>query len=186
MVIEDDPRLRSGYGRVLAEAGYVVKEVGSGGDAVAAGANFSPKVVLIDMWLPDMQAIQVRDTLSRRVPACKFVFTTGAGRLEDAIMALRNGGALDFLLKPVDPDALVHAISAATSAGSAPPVDCPLTDRELEVLKLIADGHDTAGVAQALCLSILTVKNHLRNMFAKLGVRERTHAVAIALRSGWL
>lgn len=185
MIVDDDPGLLSGFGNLLSRAGFDVREVGSGRDALSRGEEFLPQVALIDMWLPDMRGVQVRDALSHRLPACKFVFMTGAGKLEDAISALRNGGALDFLLKPIEPDALVKVVDQAVQSGPESAC-CPLTDREREVLGLVAEGQDTAGVAQRLCISVQTVKNHLRNVFTKLDVRERTHAVAMGLRAGWL
>lgn len=189
MIVDDDRSLLSAYGRLLASAGFQVEVADSGNEAIELGSRFEPDVALLDIGLPDMRGLQVRERLNARHPRCKFVFMTGNGRIEDAIAALRNGGALDFLLKPIDPDALVRVVSEASNPvePAAPsPTSCPLTDRELEVLQLLAKGKDTVGVAKALCISLLTVKNHLRNIFARLGVNERTHAVAIAIRAGWV
>jgi DNA-binding NarL/FixJ family response regulator len=185
LIVEDDDALLRGIVRIVAASGLQALGASSAEEALDRCAQFVPDVAVVDLRLPGMSGIAVRDALSERVPQCRYLFLTGAGTMDDAIAALRHTNTVDFLLKPVHPDVLMRAIEVALEA-HAKRAQCPLSERELEVLGLLAAQRDTHDLAAELCVSVMTVKNHIRNIFSKLDVRERSHAVAVALRSGWL
>jgi DNA-binding NarL/FixJ family response regulator len=178
----------------------VVGEAGNGAEALDRVAELAPDVVLMDLHMPLLDGIGATRRLRVEHPAVRVLALTTFDDDEDVFAALR-AGAVGYLLKDVASDRLVEALLAARRGESvlqpsvaakvvarfarlpeddAParpqPLVVPLSDRELEVLRLLADGSSNREIAGALFLAEGTVKNHVTNVLAKLGARDRTQA----------
>jgi DNA-binding NarL/FixJ family response regulator len=214
LLVDDQPLLRTGFRFILeAEKDVtVVGEAGDGSTAMDQSRALLPDVVLMDVRMPGMDGIEatrriVRDAApSVHVPKV-LVLTTFD--LDEYIVEALRAGASGFLLKDVPPDELVQAIRvvAAGDAIVAPSVTRRLldrfatrlpsvhqqatparldrlTERELEVLRLIAKGMSNAEIAAELVVSETTVKTHVGNVLTKLGLRDRVQAVVLAYETG--
>lgn len=183
----------------------VVAEARSGEEglerlAEARGAGTPVDVVVLDIGLPGMDGIQTAAEIAQRWPEVRIVMLT-AHDLRDEVFAALASGADAYCLKSANPDLLLLAIRAA-AAGSAyldpqvahhvlggiraPHALSPLTPRETEVLRLIADGQGNKEIAQALGISVSTVKLHVQDLLVKLRAADRTQAAVQALRQGLL
>ena len=205
VIADDQPMMRAGFKAVLEATGniHVVAEAANGEEAVAAANEHAPDVVLMDIRMPGMDGIEA----TRRLPRQRVLILTTFGLDEYIIDALR-AGASGFLLKDAPTQEVIHAVRAV-AAGDAvlapavtrqlldqvarrlpaatsrsPAALAELTDREQQVLSLIAAGHPTREVAQELCYSERTVKNVLHDVVTKLNARSRSQAVAFAVREG--
>ncbi|MDF2268305.1 response regulator transcription factor [Streptomyces coacervatus] len=165
------------------------------GQAVSRALSYRPDVVVIDCDGGDDGALGTSLELSERLPECRIVLLAGSATPEylRQALALRVAGLIgrnspcDFLAQGVrkvaagerfiDPELALLALSSAKS---------PLTPRELEVLRLAADGTPTREIAARLSLSVGTVRNHLNAVSRKTGARNRIDAIRIARQSGWL
>ncbi|QYC42830.1 Transcriptional regulatory protein DegU [Nonomuraea coxensis DSM 45129] len=214
LLVDDQPLLRTGFRLILeAEPDItVVGQAGDGKDATEQTRALLPDVVLMDIRMPGVDGIEatrriVREAApSAHVPKV-LVLTTFD--LDEYIVEALRAGASGFLLKDVPPDELVQAIRvvAAGEAIVAPSVTrrlldrfaarlpsayeqaAParldrLTERELEVLRLIAKGMSNAEIAAKLVVSETTVKTHVGNVLTKLGLRDRVQAVVLAYETG--
>jgi DNA-binding NarL/FixJ family response regulator len=178
----------------------VVAEAGDGAEALERAGACRPDVVLMDLHMPVLDGIGATRRLRVEQPAVRVLALTTFDDDEDVFAALR-AGALGYLLKDVSGDRLVEAVLAAARGESVlqpsvaakvvarvarmaddvprprpqPLVD-PLTEREVEVLRLLAEGASNREIAAALYLAEGTVKNHVTAVLAKLGVRDRTQA----------
>ncbi|GAA4095373.1 response regulator transcription factor [Actinomadura miaoliensis] len=173
----------------------VVADVGNGSDAVNAALVHRPDVAVLDVDMPGVDGLTAAAELRDRLPACRSLILTGHGRPGQLRRALDSGVA-GFLLKTAPPDDLVAAIrkvaagervldpSLAVTAWDL--AADPLTPREKDVLRLVAEGAEPAEVAARLHLSAGTVRNHLTAIVAKLNARGRTDAVRVAKESGWI
>lgn len=182
----------------------VVAAVADGTAAVEEISRHRPDVALIDISMPGMNGIEVTETVKAEFPGVAILVLTVHDE-PGYIRALIEAGAAGYLLKNISEPDLVQAIRSvhagesvlhplathtifetmAAGAGGGPnPV--PLTDRELEVLRLAAHGQSNREIANQVDLSPRTVQSHLRNIFDKLEVASRTEAVVLALRNGWL
>jgi DNA-binding NarL/FixJ family response regulator len=210
VVIADDQALvRDGF-RVILEVEPdidVVGEAADGVEAVAETRRLAPDVILMDIRMPRLDGISAtRDIVAAGLTTRVLMLTTfdGSEFLYDAMRA----GASGFLAKDVRRNQLVDGIRAvasgdallgpslvrqlvedfcrrpAPSAAGTPPALADLTDRELEVLQLVARGLTNAEIAKALFLSEATVKTHLAHLMRKLGLRDRVQAVILAYESG--
>ncbi|WP_221089003.1 response regulator [Deinococcus aquaedulcis] len=157
-------------------------------------------VAVLDIGLPGMDGIQTAAEMAARWPSVRLVMLT-AHDLRGEVLAALASGAQAYCLKSADPDLLLLAIRAA-AAGSAyldpqvahhvlggiraPNAASPLTTRETEVLRLIADGLGNKDIAQALGISVSTVKLHVQEVLLKLRAADRTQAAVQALRQGLL
>ena len=179
----------------------VVGEAGDGEEAVRVADALAPDVVLMDIRMPRLDGIEA----TRRMPRRRVLILTTFGLDEYIVDALR-AGASGFLLKDARPQELVGAVRAVAAGDavlSAPvtrrlldqvahrlPAPVPqadfdgLTEREHEVLRLLAAGLSNAEIAAALMVSEATVKTHVSNLLAKLGLRDRVQAVILAYESG--
>jgi DNA-binding NarL/FixJ family response regulator len=177
----------------------VVGEAADGAEALDRVAGLLPDVVLMDLHMPVLDGIAATRRLRVERPEVRVLALTTFDDDEDVFAALR-AGAVGYLLKDVSGDRLVEALLAAARGESvlqpsvaarvvarfaalpddAPPrpqpLVVPLSDRELEVLRLLADGGSNREIAAALFLAEGTVKNHVTNVLAKLGARDRTQA----------
>ena len=176
----------------------VVGEAANGEEAVRLAAEHRPDVVLMDILMPKMDGIAATEVIRRDLPDTEVIALTSV--LEDAsVVGAVRAGAIGYLLKDVEGDDLCRAIKAA-AAGQvqlsaqaaarlvrevrAPEIPEALSERETEVLRLIAKGHSNKEVAVLLGLSDKTVKTHVHRVLAKLGLPSRTQAALYAIRVG--
>jgi len=209
VVVDDQALVRSGIRALLELAGVeVAGEAGDGESALTLIAETLPEVVLLDLRMPHRDGLwtlrQLQDQGSD-VPV--LVLTT----FEDDRLVLEalHAGARGYLLKDVTLEQLTRAVDVLADGGSyiapsitdrllralrsdpapmdahAPPIE-ELTERELEVLRLMAEGYSNREISEAVFLAEGTVKNHVSTILTKLGVRDRTRAVLRALREGVL
>ena len=205
VIADDQPMMRAGFKAVLEAAGdiAVVAEAGNGEEAVRAATEHAPDVVLMDIRMPGMDGIEA----TRRLPRQRVLILTTFGLDEYIIDALR-AGASGFLLKDAPTQEVVQAVRAVAAGDAvlsptvtrqlldqvgrrlpgavsrAPEALAELTDREREVLQMLAAGLTNAEIAEALVLSEATVKTHVSNLLGKLGLRDRVQAVIRAYESG--
>jgi DNA-binding NarL/FixJ family response regulator len=197
LIVDDHPVLREGLVTIIESQSdlEVVAEAGRGNEAITLFEEHLPDITLMDLGLPDANGIDVITTLREKHPNAKIiVLTTYLGDVQ-AIRALR-AGASGYLLKAtlrrdlLDSIRAVHAglrhvqAEVATELGQHA-AEQSLTEREIEVLKLVANGCSNKIVAGRLNISEDTVKGHIRNILYKLKANDRTHAVTIALHRGY-
>jgi two-component system, NarL family, response regulator LiaR len=185
----------------------VVAEAGDGEEAVRLACEHSPDIVLMDIAMPVLNGIDATRRIKAAVPRIS-VLVLSAYDDDQYVFALLEAGAAGYLLKNVGADALVKAIRAVAAgeavldpsiarrvagrfarSGDGRPEEGlpePLTEREMEVLRLAARGLKNQEIAGELSLSVRTVQTHLGNIFGKMGVSSRTEAVLGALKRGWL
>lgn len=201
VIADDQPMMRAGFKAVLESTGdiVVVAEASTGEEAVRAATEHAPDVVLMDIRMPVMDGIEA----TRRLPRQRILILTTFGLDEYIIDALRTG-ASGFLLKDAPTREVVAAVRAV-AAGDAvlsaavtrrlldqvarrlpaavsqlPDGLVALTEREQEVLRMLAAGLSNAEIAAALVLSEATVKSHVSHLLGKLGLRDRVQAVIYA------
>ena len=201
VIADDQPMMRAGFKAVLESTGdiEVVGEASTGEEAVRAATEYAPDVVLMDIRMPGMDGIEA----TRRLPRQRVLILTTFGLDEYIIDALR-AGASGFLLKDAPPREVVAAVRAV-AAGDAvlsaavtrqlldqvarrlpaavsrlPDGLVTLTEREREVLRMLAAGLSNAEIAAALVVSEATVKSHVSHLLGKLGLRDRVQAVIYA------
>jgi len=205
VIADDQPMMRAGFKAVLEATGSieVVAEAGTGEEAVAAAETHAPDVVLMDIRMPGMDGIEA----TRRLPRQRVLILTTFGLDEYIIEALR-AGASGFLLKDAPTREVVDAVRAVAAGDAvlAPAVTRQLldqvgrrlpaavsrtpdglddlTEREQQVLRMLAVGLSNAELAEALVVSEATVKTHVSNLLGKLGLRDRVQAVIYAYESG--
>ena len=205
VIADDQPMMRAGFKAVLEATGSieVVAEAATGEEAVAAAEAHRPDVVLMDIRMPGMDGIEA----TRRLPRQRVLILTTFGLDEYIIEALR-AGASGFLLKDAPTREVVEAVRAVAAGDAvlAPAVTrqlldqvgrrlpaavsrtpdglAELTDREREVLRMLAVGMSNAEIARGLVVSEPTVKTHVSNLLGKLGLRDRVQAVIYAYESG--
>jgi DNA-binding NarL/FixJ family response regulator len=204
VIADDQPMMRAGFKAVLEATGNidVVAEAENGEEAVRAAREHNPDVVLIDIRMPEMDGIEA----TRRMPNQRVLILTTFGLDEYIIDALR-AGASGFLLKNAPTNEVIEAVRAV-AAGDAvlspaitrqlldqvgrrlpapvsrtPDAVAALTEREREVLRMMAGGMTNAEIAEALVVSEATVKSHVSNLLGKLGLRDRVQAVIFAYES---
>ncbi len=211
ILVDDQPLLRTGFRMILsAESDLeVVGEAGDGASAVALARRLKPDVVLMDIRMPVMDGIAATRELAGPgvEEPIKILILTTFGLDEYVIESLR-AGASGFLLKDAPAEDLVEAIRIVASgeallapsitrrlldrlASKFPPVNedsipalHELTERELEVLKLVARGLSNAEIAEKLVISETTVKTHVSRVLAKLDLRDRVQAVILSYETG--
>jgi len=196
LIVDDHPLMREGIANaLLAEADFeLAGEASDGAEAIEKSRTLKPDVTLIDLQMPRLGGLDAIPVILDEAPDSKIAVLTTYGGDAYAERALRLG-ALGFLLKSSLHRELVDAIRTV-SAGRryvSPVVaeqilshmnEDKLSDRELAVLRLISRGEPNKGVARRLSISDQTVKVHVKSIFGKLGVCDRTHAVTVAVRRG--
>lgn len=196
LIADDHPMLREGLIAVLQSQPdiAVVGEAEDGAKAIAAFRALQPDITLMDLQMPGLNGVAAIAAIRREFPKARIiVLTTYAGDVQ-AAQALK-AGAVGYLLKNsvrkelLDVIRTVHAGHRHLPAQIATEIafhayDEPLTGREVDILRLIAVGEANKQVARNLGIAEETVKAHLKNIFAKLDVADRTHAVTVAAKRG--
>ena len=185
LVADGDEDVRSLIARKLEQAGYEVREAADGDEALVAARKHMPRLVVLEVSLLGACGYEVchqlRDEFGEGLP---IVFVSGE-RTEpfDAVAGLLIG-ADDYLVKPFAPDELLARISRLIrrTVPLTPVVASKLTPRETEVLRLLAEGLEQEEIASQLYITRRTVGTHIEHILAKLGVRSRAQAVALAYR----
>ena len=206
MVVDDQELFRRGLIMLVGaeEDIEVVGEATDGDEAAALAASTVPDVVLMDVRMPKRSGIEACGTIKQMAPSAKIIMLTMSDEEADLYDAIKNG-ASGYLLKDASIDEVAQAIRVVadgqslispsmaaklleefktiSSVGSKPDVIMPkLTDRELEVLNLVARGLNNREIARDLFISENTVKNHVRNILEKLQLHSRMEAVMYAVR----
>jgi DNA-binding NarL/FixJ family response regulator len=205
VIADDQPLMRAGFKAVLEATGSidVVAEAANGEEAVRAATAHAPDVVLMDIRMPGMDGIEA----TRRLPRHRVLILTTFG-LDDYIIDALRAGASGFLLKDAPTEEVVAAVRAVAAGDAvlAPAVTrqlldqvgrrlpaavsrgpehaAELTERERQVLGMMAAGMSNGEISEALVLSEATVKTHVSNVLGKLGLRDRVQAVIYAYESG--
>lgn len=202
LLVDDQALFREALATLLAihDDIEVAGEAGNGEEALRRATELAPDVVLMDLRMPVLDGIAATRRLRVEQPAVQVIALTTFDDDEDVFAALR-AGAVGYLLKDVSSARLVEAVLAAARGESVlqpsvaakvvarfsqlpdvpavprpQPLAVPLSDRELEVLRLLADGRSNREIAATLFLAEGTVKNHVTNVLGKLGARDRTQA----------
>jgi DNA-binding NarL/FixJ family response regulator len=205
VIADDQPMMRAGFKAVLEATGTIeiVAEAGTGDEAVRAATQHAPDVVLMDIRMPGMDGIEA----TRRLPNHRVLILTTFG-LDDYIIDALRAGASGFLLKDAPTQEVVEAVRAVAAGDAvlapgvtrqlldqvgrrlpstvsrAPAGLAQLTDREQQVLGMLAAGMSNAEISEALVLSEATVKTHVSRVLGKLGLRDRVQAVIYAYETG--
>ena len=185
LVVDQNDDDREATAALFSQAGFAVQAVGSGEEALDAARRDAPSVVILEIPVGSLSGYEVcrslREASGRELP---IVFVTGA-RTEpyDAVAGFLVG-ADDYIVKPYAPDELLARVRRLVerSRPIVPSVAERLTNRELEILQLLAEGLAQAQIAEQLVISPKTVGSHIEHILAKLGVRSRAQAVAVAYR----
>jgi DNA-binding NarL/FixJ family response regulator len=195
LCVDDHPLFRAGI-RYLIESRSDMVLVGlasTGAEGIALAQAQSPDVTLMDLRLPDMSGIAAVASIRKHRPSARvIILTTFEGDVE--VQRALSAGARAYVLKSSSPEELVSAIQHVHAGKNyLPPqlaielaqhVGETVTSREVSVLKLIAAGNRNQDIAEQLCIAEDTVKGHIKRIMEKLGARDRTQAVAIALQRG--
>jgi DNA-binding NarL/FixJ family response regulator len=198
MAVDDHPLMMAGIvGEINAQADMrVIAEASDGDEAVALFRKHRPDVTLMDIRMPKVDGIAAIAAIHRQFPQAKIVvLTTSAGDVQ-AVRAFK-AGAVGYLLKNLLRTELVETIRLVHRGHKRIPpeiaqqiaehaADDSITTRELEVLRGVAKGNSNKVIASDLKISEHTVKNHLKSILSKLNASDRTHAVMIALKRGFL
>jgi DNA-binding NarL/FixJ family response regulator len=207
MVVDDHPMWRDGIARDLTTAGYdVVASVGEGVQAIRVAPATAPDVVILDLQLPDRSGVQVLAGLHAVLPNVRVLVLSASGEQQDVLDAVK-AGATGYLVKSASAAEFLDAV-ARTAAGeavftpglaglvlgeyrrlAAAPVRAAeaaprLTERETQVLRLVATGVSYRQIADQLHLSHRTVQNHVQNTLTKLHLHNRAQLVRYAMQQG--
>jgi DNA-binding NarL/FixJ family response regulator len=205
LIADDHPAFLRGVEVMLAGVDEieVVGRATTGRAALDLAAQTAPDVVLMDLRMPDLDGIEATRRLNRSDHAPAVVVLT-MFEDDDSVFAAMRAGARGYLLKGADQDEIVRAIRAAAAgeaifgpeiavrlvnhfasgSGSAASAFPALTDREREVLEMVAAGKGNAAIAHELVISLKTVRNHVSNIFTKLQVSDRSAAIVKAREAG--
>ena len=196
LVVDDHPILREGVAAVLQRQDdmRLVGEAENGAEAVERFRALKPDVVLMDLQMPGLTGLEAIQAIRAEAPNARIVVLTTYDGDAQAFQAMKAGAAA-YLLKSslreelVDTIRDVHSGRRRMSPEIAEKVavhstDERLSEREIEIVRLVSEGHSNKQVARTLSISEETVKAHLKSIFGKLDVTDRTHAVTVAARRG--
>jgi NarL family two-component system response regulator LiaR len=205
MIVDDHQVVREGIKAMFSiqEDIEIVAEAACGKTAVSLATQHAPDVILMDLLMPEMDGVEATRLVRQASPRSQVIVLTSYHQDEHIFPAIR-AGAISYLLKDIDPQALADAVRKAAIGeamlhpriaariiqelhGSRQQETTPfseLSEREMEVLKLIADGQSNAEIAEQLVISTKTVKRHVSNILGKLHLTDRTQAAVYAWREG--
>lgn len=209
LIADDHAFVREGTRRILEQEPdmEVVAEAGDGEEAARLACELKPDVAIVDIAMPRLDGIEATRQIKSLCPEVAVLVLTAYDD-DQFVFSLLEAGAAGYLLKSVRGNEIVDAVRAVYAGdsvlhpsvtrkvlkrlvgvlgvrGKQKPAE-PLTDREMEVLGLVAKGLSNKEIAEELCLSIRTVQGHLANIFNKLHVNSRTEAAVYALKEGWV
>ncbi len=205
LITDDHAVVREGLRTFIStEAGMeVIGEAADGVEAVSKACDLRPDVILMDMAMPRMGGLEAIQRIKEQCPDAQILVLTSFSDDETVFPAIK-AGALGYLLKNTSPDRLLNAIRDVHQGkpsispdianklmlemqrkSNLPPTTEPLTDREMDVLKLVARGMTNQEIAKVLVISEGTVRTHVSNILAKLHLANRTQAALYALREGY-
>jgi DNA-binding NarL/FixJ family response regulator len=203
LIVEDDPMMQLGLEQTLGDYPQltVVGQAADGYTAVEMAQKLQPDVIVMDIGLPRQDGIAATQQIKAAMPQVRIVMLT-SHTTETEVIAALSSGADAYCIKGTNVDRLIAAIAAAQEGAtyldpqiarrviehlklptSATPVG-QLSQRELDVLKLIVEGYSNQEIATALYLSPNTIKTHIRGIMNKLAVDDRVQAAVVALRTG--
>ena len=205
LIIDDHPLVREGVRNFLQRQRdiTVVGEAGSGQEGLRLASDLAPDVVLMDLVMPEMDGVETTRRLKQISPSTQVIVLTSFDDDEHILPAIR-AGALSYILKDVSTAALAEAVRKAARGevtmtpqvaarvmeelrqGGQPSsqAGADLSEREVEVLRLIAEGRSNTEIAERLVISEHTVKRHVSNILSKLHLADRTQAAVYAWREG--
>ena len=196
LIADDHYVVRQGLAALLAPRNgmEVVGEAATGREAVGLARTLRPDVILMDMVMPEMDGLEAIGVIKRENPGARILVLTSFGESKQISTAIQ-AGALGYLLKDSSPDDLLHAIRSVHRGNLVLPQDLAvklmqpqqtvaaldqLTERETDVLRLLAQGQSNQEIAVNLSISTTTVRSHVSNILMKLEVSNRTQAALIA------
>ena len=205
LVVDDHPAFRRGLELMLAGVDdiEIAGEAETGLRAVELAGKLSPDVILMDLRMPDLDGIEATRRITRHAMGPAIVVLT-MFEDDDSVFAAMRAGARGYLLKGAEQEEIVRAVRAAAAgeaifgpeiaqrviahfaggAGSATATFPSLTERERDVLEMVAVGKGNATIAHELMISLKTVRNHVSNVFTKLQVSDRSAAIVMAREAG--
>jgi DNA-binding NarL/FixJ family response regulator len=205
MVVDDHPMWRDAVARDLADAGFDVVATASDGDeAVRRAASTHPRVVVLDLQLPTISGVEATSALVAQDPETRVLVLSASGEHADVLAAVK-AGATGYLVKSASRDELVDAVTRTANdepvftsglaglllgefrriTADEPSPASALTERETEVLRLVAKGMSYKQIAERLTLSHRTVQNHVQNILGKLHLHNRVELTRFALEHGY-
>jgi DNA-binding NarL/FixJ family response regulator len=194
--VDDHPLLRSGIGTLIATQPdmQLVGEASNGREAVQLHRKLNPDVTLMDLQMPDMSGLDAISAIRSDDPTARIIVLTTYSGDALAQRALKAGAQAYVLKSLVRTEILntirvVHEGERRVQADVAAEIakhtaDAALTTREIEVLRLVASGHANKEISARLFINEETTKTHIKNILAKLGAKDRTHAVSLGLKRG--
>lgn len=205
VIVEDHALTRAGLRTALQASCDVAGEAADGVAGVDLILRERPDVAVVDIGLPGLDGIALTQRVRSELPGTRVVIVTMID-LENQVLAALAAGADAYCLKTSDPQRIVDAVRIAAEGGAffdpqianvvlsrfsgarkeTAPQGSPLTPRETEILRLIADGYGNAEVSEKLFIGLGTVKGHIRDILTKLAASDRTHAAVVALRKGYI
>jgi two-component system, NarL family, response regulator LiaR len=206
VLVEDHALTRTGLRTALEATGEVrvVAEAGDGISAEPVILRERPAVAIIDIGLPGRDGVALTRAIKTEVPQTRVVILT-MHELDDEVLAALSAGADAYCVKSSDTSTVIDAVRIVAGGGAyfdpriahvvlrrlgapaqTPSADSPLTPRELDVLRLIADGVGNVEIAERLHIGLGTVKGHIRDILEKLSAADRTQAAVNAMRRGYL
>ena len=204
LITDDHAVVREGLRTLIGtEPGMeVVGEAVDGLEALEMACTLRPDVTLLDMMMPRMDGLEAIKEIKRECPETRILVLTSFSE-DDKVFPAIKAGALGYLLKNAAPERLLNAIrdvhqgkpsmssdiakkliNELQSASDLPPTEEPLTEREMDVLRLVAQGLSNQEIAEALVIGVGTVRTHVSNILVKLHLANRTQAALYALRKG--
>jgi DNA-binding NarL/FixJ family response regulator len=208
LLADDHPTVRKGIREFLEEDGQIeiVAEAGDGREAVRLAEEHRPNVAVLDVQMPGMTGIEATRQIKALAPGVRVLILTAYDD-DPYVFALLRAGADGYVLKSADSEELVRAVKAVAAGGKVLDPDIaakvvaqattgkpaaahdqvePLSERELDILRLAGQGLTNKAIGVQLGISDRTVQGHLANIYGKLGVSSRTEAVTRALKLGWI